>query len=165
MTLARSLSAGAGSRLGPALLCSAGLSEVLPGTGMCVFRQALTAAGCARPPTEKPVNLLSYLLERACPMGGLVLDPFAGSGATLVAAKQLGLRAVGVEFEERYFEAAVRRLEASGSAIERAAWLPFRDRNKQSGLRFCLTIESMRQGRRSPLLLGCARPICKRWVC
>ncbi|CAM4465420.1 DNA-methyltransferase [Corallococcus exiguus] len=71
-------------------------------------------------PTEKPVNLLAYLLERACPKGGLVLDPFAGSGATLVAAQQLGLRAVGVELEERYCEAAAHRLEA-GTALARAA--------------------------------------------
>ncbi|RKH64102.1 DNA-methyltransferase [Corallococcus aberystwythensis] len=71
-------------------------------------------------PTEKPVNLLSYLLERSCPKGGLVLDPFAGSGATLVAAQALGLRAVGVELEERYCEAAARRLE-TGAAVARAA--------------------------------------------
>lgn len=62
-------------------------------------------------PTEKPVSLLRLLIERSCPAGGLVLDPFAGSGATLVAAQQLGRRAVGVELEERYCEAAARRLE------------------------------------------------------
>ncbi|AKQ66512.1 Adenine-specific methyltransferase [Myxococcus hansupus] len=62
-------------------------------------------------PTEKPVSLLRLLIERSCPAGGLVLDPFAGSGSTLVAAQQLGRRAVGVELEERYCEAAARRLE------------------------------------------------------
>ncbi|NVJ13145.1 site-specific DNA-methyltransferase [Myxococcus sp. AM010] len=62
-------------------------------------------------PTEKPVALQRLLIERSCPAGGLVLDPFAGSGATLVAAQQLGRRAVGVEIEERYCEAAARRLE------------------------------------------------------
>ncbi|RKI08296.1 site-specific DNA-methyltransferase [Corallococcus sp. AB030] len=71
-------------------------------------------------PTEKPVNLLAYLLERACPKGGLVLDPFVGSGATLVAAQQLGLRAVGVELDERYCEAAARRL-MHGGTVARAA--------------------------------------------
>ncbi|QSQ17218.1 DNA-methyltransferase [Myxococcus landrumensis] len=64
-------------------------------------------------PTEKPVELMSFLIGRACPEGGLVLDPFAGSGATLVAAQQLGRRAVGVELEERYCEAAAVRLEAA----------------------------------------------------
>ncbi|MFY1829116.1 DNA-methyltransferase [Myxococcus fulvus] len=71
-------------------------------------------------PTEKPVALLAHLLTKSCPAGGLVLDPFAGSGSTLVAAQQLGLRAVGVELDERYCEAAARRLEAGriGSAPE-----------------------------------------------
>ncbi|MCY1043313.1 site-specific DNA-methyltransferase [Corallococcus sp. bb12-1] len=72
-------------------------------------------------PTEKPVNLLAYLVERSCPKGGLVLDPFVGTGATLVAAQQLGRRAVGVEIEERYCEAAARRLEAGGAALRNAA--------------------------------------------
>lgn len=62
-------------------------------------------------PTEKPVPLLAHLVEKSCPKGGLVLDPFAGTGATLVAALQLGRRAVGVELEERYCEVAARRLE------------------------------------------------------
>ncbi|NTX59544.1 site-specific DNA-methyltransferase [Myxococcus sp. CA051A] len=62
-------------------------------------------------PTEKPVELMAFLLARGCPAGGMVLDPFAGSGSTLVAAQRLGRRAVGVELEERYCEAAARRLE------------------------------------------------------
>lgn len=66
------------------------------------------------PPTEKPVELMAFLTARACPEGGMVLDLFAGSGATLVAAQQLGRRSVGVELEERYCEAAAQRLEAAG---------------------------------------------------
>ncbi|MBZ4402432.1 DNA methyltransferase [Myxococcus sp. AS-1-15] len=64
-------------------------------------------------PTEKPIELMVFLVARGCPEDGLVLDPFAGSGATLLAAQQLGRRAVGVELEERYCEAAAQRLEAA----------------------------------------------------
>ena len=59
-------------------------------------------------PTAKPVGLLVRLLEVG--PAGTVLDPFMGSGTTLVAAKQLGRKAVGIEIEERYCEVAVQRL-------------------------------------------------------
>lgn len=62
-------------------------------------------------PTEKPVALLAHLVAKSCLEGGTVLDPFAGTGATLVAAVQRGRRAVGIELEERYCEAVARRLE------------------------------------------------------
>jgi site-specific DNA-methyltransferase (adenine-specific) len=62
-------------------------------------------------PTEKPVQLLDPLITYACPPGGAVLDCFAGSGATLVAARGSGRRAVGIEADERYCEAVARRLD------------------------------------------------------
>ena len=58
-------------------------------------------------PTPKPLSLMLALLQKT---RGAVADPFAGSGSTLVAAKQLGRRAIGVEIEERYCEIAARRL-------------------------------------------------------
>jgi site-specific DNA-methyltransferase (adenine-specific) len=61
-------------------------------------------------PTEKPVDLLSPLIEYACPPGGLVIDPFAGSGSTLDGARCSGRRAIGIERYEPYAEAAARRL-------------------------------------------------------
>ena len=64
----------------------------------------------AEHPTQKPVALLRLLVEYSCPPGGLVLDPFAGSGTTLVAAKTLGRRAIGIEKEARYCAVAARRL-------------------------------------------------------
>lgn len=61
-------------------------------------------------PTEKPLAILAPLIEYACPPGGLVLDPFAGSGSTLDAARQSGRRAVGIEGREDYCELAAQRL-------------------------------------------------------
>ena len=60
--------------------------------------------------TQKPVDLLRPLIEYACPPGGLVLDPFTGSGSALVVARNLGCRAIGVEADEREAEKAAKRL-------------------------------------------------------
>jgi site-specific DNA-methyltransferase (adenine-specific) len=72
--------------------------------------QVRSMHGRAIHPTEKPTGILTPLLEYACPPGGLVVDPFAGSGSTLDAARQSGRRAIGVEANEQYIEAAAKRL-------------------------------------------------------
>jgi DNA modification methylase len=59
-------------------------------------------------PHEKPVELMTSLIVK-CPADRVILDPFAGSGTTLVAAKRLGRRAVGIELEERWCEIAAQR--------------------------------------------------------
>ena len=63
-------------------------------------------------PTVKSIPLMRWLCRLVTPAGGLVLDPFAGSGTTGVAALQEGLRFVGIEKEEEYGEIARRRIGA-----------------------------------------------------
>ena len=62
-------------------------------------------------PAEKPLNLISWLIKKSCGDDALILDPFAGSGTTLVAAKELGRKAIGIELDEKYCEMAARRLQ------------------------------------------------------
>lgn len=61
-------------------------------------------------PTQKPVELMEWCLRFVKDKSLLILDPFMGSGTTLVAAKNLGRKAVGIELEERYCEIAAKRL-------------------------------------------------------
>lgn len=62
-------------------------------------------------PTEKPVGLLANLISSVTKPGDLILDPFAGSGSTLVAAKKTGRRFIGIELDDEYFSTAQRRIE------------------------------------------------------
>jgi len=62
-------------------------------------------------PTVKPIPVIARLMRTGSDVGQCILDPFMGSGTTLVAAKQLGRRAIGIEIEERYCEIAAKRLE------------------------------------------------------
>lgn len=79
-------------------------------SGSVLRVQMLMSGDRNRPdhPTPKPVPLMELLIEKCPP--GVVADPFAGAGATLVAAKLRNRMAIGVEVEERYCEIAARRL-------------------------------------------------------
>jgi site-specific DNA-methyltransferase (adenine-specific) len=80
-----------------------------------MFRMAQAEAhgemGVKQHPTQKPVSLMSWCIEMVRdPLITTVLDPFMGSGTTLRAAKDRGLKAIGIELSERYCEIAARRM-------------------------------------------------------
>lgn len=62
-------------------------------------------------PTTKPLPLVLSFINLFNPEDGRVIDPFLGSGTTLVACKKLGIRGVGIEKEEKYAEIAVKRIK------------------------------------------------------
>lgn len=86
--------------------------------GNILRHQRPHAAGVSRHPTEKPVALLRELIEASSCVGETVLDPFAGSGSTLVAAALEGRKAVGIEIEEKYAAVAAQRLSAIRTRLE-----------------------------------------------
>ena len=61
--------------------------------------------------TQKPLNLISYLIERSSKPGDVVFDPFSGSGTTAVAAHKLGRKFIGTEKDAGYWEKSCARLE------------------------------------------------------
>lgn len=62
-------------------------------------------------PTVKPTDLMAWLIRLVTPPGGIVLDPFAGSGSTLVAAKREWFQYIGIEREQEYIDIARKRLQ------------------------------------------------------
>ncbi|STG25700.1 DNA methylase [Escherichia coli] len=72
-------------------------------------------------PTEKPVTSLQPLIENFTHPNAIVLDPFAGSGSTCVAALQSGRRYIGIELLEQYHRAGQQRLAAVQRAMQQGA--------------------------------------------
>ena len=64
-------------------------------------------------PTEKPVALMEDIITSITRKDDIILDPFAGSGSALVAAKKTGRRFIGIEMEDAYYQTAKQRLEAA----------------------------------------------------
>src|ERR1039458_3514197 len=61
-------------------------------------------------PTQKPLPLMEWVIAQATEVTDTILDPYMGSGTTLVAAKKMAHKAIGIEIEERYCEIAAKRL-------------------------------------------------------
>lgn len=62
-------------------------------------------------PTEKPILLMQRIIEQDYKKSQIILDPLAGSGTTLIAAKRLGRKAIGIELEQKYCDIIIKRLE------------------------------------------------------
>ncbi len=86
----------------------------LYGTGWAVANDAITLPDCVNHdkgnthPCPKPLRLFQWILRQH--KSETILDPFMGSGTTLVAAKQLGRKAIGIEIEPKYVEIGIKRL-------------------------------------------------------
>lgn len=61
-------------------------------------------------PTIKPEKVIESLISVACPTGGIVFDPFMGSGTTAVACKRLGLHYIGFEINDEFYKVAKDRV-------------------------------------------------------
>ena len=69
-------------------------------------------------PTQKPVELMEWLVKAYCPEDGVVLDNCMRSGTTGIACKNTNRRFIGIELEEKYFQIAKDRIEGKGSQLE-----------------------------------------------
>lgn len=68
-------------------------------------------------PTQKPVFLFSAIIRDFSEMNSIILDPFLGSGTTLVACKELNRNGIGIEINEKYCEIAKKRLRATTKSL------------------------------------------------
>jgi site-specific DNA-methyltransferase (adenine-specific) len=84
--------------------------------GPRLMRSVLRVPSChgyATNSTQKPLGILAPLISYSCPKGGVVLDPMMGSGSSLIAARALGRRVIGIEIREAECETAVARLRGA----------------------------------------------------
>ena len=95
-----------------------------------------TVKGRSRPdhPCPKPLHLMRRLVYEFTDFGETILDPFCGSGTTLVAAKEYGCKAIGIELDEGWCEGAARRLESATWGRMRDQLPGFAERGEQGAM-------------------------------
>jgi 16S rRNA G966 N2-methylase RsmD len=102
------------------MIASAGYGKTRGSRDQSVLRYPQVPPGSRFHPTEKPVAMQAYLIDKLDAQ--VTLDPFAGSGTTLVAAALAGRCGIGIEIDERYCEIAARRMsQAVLGSIERSS--------------------------------------------
>lgn len=105
---------GGGARKGAAVYGTTGEKHVSAAGRRCALSVLTTEDGKAKMrgkhPTEKPIELYKFLIERYCPVGGTVLDPTFGSGNSGRAAQQLGRKYIGIEKDKAFFDKAKKSL-------------------------------------------------------
>ena len=80
-------------------------------TGTSTILRVPNIRGKKLHPTEKPVDLMKILIENSTPLGGVVLDPFMGSGTTAVACIREKRHFIGFELNEEYYKMAMKRID------------------------------------------------------
>lgn len=93
--------------------------EVVDNTGKKCVKSVIQNPTSSRKkghPTEKPIDLYTFLIERYCPVGGTVLDPTFGSCNSGQAAKVLGRNYIGIEKDKEFYEKAVTKLNLNPTA-------------------------------------------------
>jgi len=83
-----------------------------------LFREQRNPDGKRWHPTQKPESVMRWAIMESPVVVQSIFDPFMGGGSTLFAAKRLGLKAVGIEIEEKYCEIAARRLQQEALPLE-----------------------------------------------
>ncbi len=99
-------------------------------------------------PTVKPVALVADAVLDCSKRGGIVLDPFAGSGTTLIAAEKTGRRGYGIELDPRYCDVIVRRMDGAFNveAVHAATGKPFAEIERERAAEAAVDRQLDREG-------------------
>ena len=93
--------------------------DALPKTSAAIFAGSGHSLRANVHPTVKPIALMRWLVRLTVPVEGVVLDPFAGSGSTIIAAVLEGRQALGIERQSDYVRVAAARIAYWATVAER----------------------------------------------